>query len=308
MPSPNTFEIKEKILSTIRAKGPSLPVHIAGEIGMSILFTSAFLSELFSEKKLNMSHMRVGSSPIYFNPGQEPQLEKFHQYLKSKEKDAYVLLKEKEFLKDYEQDPAIRVALREIRDFAIPFKKNDELIWRYFTVSEINFKEEQLQKHDFESNEVKEPEKEIQIPQKHEQPLQKQPPELNIFEKKERLKEHIRKKAKPKKKQTGKKTQKKNDKFFNQVKEYLSEKSIEILDIKSFSKNDLILKIKTNEKEQLLVAYNKKRLTEEDIIKANQKAEEANLPYILLSLGEPLKKLQNLIKAVQNLSNIEKIE
>ena len=127
MPSQDTTELKEKIISIIKTRGPSLPAHISSQIGMSILFTSAFLSELLSEKKLKISDMKVGSSPLYFIPGQENMLENFSSSLKSKEKDAFMLLKDKKFLKDSAQEPAIRVALRAIKDFAIPIQKNNEL-------------------------------------------------------------------------------------------------------------------------------------------------------------------------------------
>jgi len=124
MPIQNTLGIKEKILLILQKRGPSLPVHIAKEIGLSMLFASAFLSELVSEKNIKISNMKIGNSPIYFLLGQEPMLEKFSQHLKSKEKEAFILLKEKKFLRDKEQDPAIRVALRTIKFFAIAFKKN----------------------------------------------------------------------------------------------------------------------------------------------------------------------------------------
>jgi len=137
----DTSQIKEKILFILRGRGPSLPVHIAGEMGLSILFASAFLSELVSEKKIKISYMKVGNSPIYFIMGQELHLEKFSQYLHSKEKEAFLLIKEKKFLNDKKQEPAIRVALREIKDFAIPFEKNGEIFWRYFSADEKEFKE-----------------------------------------------------------------------------------------------------------------------------------------------------------------------
>jgi len=139
MPIQNASHTKEKILSILNARGPILPVYIAKEAGISMLFASAFLSELSSDKKIKMSHMRVGNSPIYYVRGQESQLEKFSGYLKSKEKDAFLLIQEKRFLKDSEQSPAIRVALREIKDFAIPFKKNNETFWKYLTASEGEF-------------------------------------------------------------------------------------------------------------------------------------------------------------------------
>lgn len=325
MPQQDTSQLKERIISIIRTKGPTIPSAIASEIQTSILFASAFLSELLSEKKLKTSHMRFGSSPIYFIPGQEFQLEKFSHHLKSKEKDAFILLKEKKFLKDINQEPAIRVALRSIRDFAVPFKKGDEIFWRYFTIPESEFQEPKNI-----SQKIQEPltiqkqisasgsEQEISSQGREggEAPKSQKEKPLNIFDKEnkkpgsrteslasssknvERKKKTIRKKPTPKV----------NEKFFNKVKEHLTNNQIEILDILSFSKNDITLKISENNQEKLLVAYNKKSVREDDILKANKKAQELNLPYTIISIGEPLKKLNNLIQAIQNLNKIEKIK
>jgi len=68
------------------------------------------------------------------------------------------------------------------------------------------------------------------------------------------------------------------------------------------------LKIREKEKEKLLVAYNKKRITEIDITKANKKAMELGLPYIIINLGELPKKLDELLKAIKNLDSIKKIK
>jgi len=132
-----TNQIKDKIVEFLKRKGPSLPVHIAKEINTSILFTSAFLSELLSEKRITLSNMKIGNSPVYYIKGQESLLENYSDYLKNKEKEAFLLIKEKKFLKDSEQAPAIRVALREIKDFAIQFRfqNSQELMWRYYTAS-----------------------------------------------------------------------------------------------------------------------------------------------------------------------------
>lgn len=294
MPTQDTSQLKEKILYTLRTRGPSLPVHIANQTGLSILFASAFLSELLSEKKIKMSNMRVGSSPVYFIQGQEKNLEKFSEHLKSKEKDAFILLKEKKFLKDEKQDPAIRVALRAIRDFAIPFKKEEQIIWRYFTSPETEFKQEELKPLKIKQEDI------INTPSKLNltQQINEKPKELDIFKRPIKKKRVLKKKT----------SKKKDNKFFNKVKEFLSNSSIEILDIESFNKNDLILRIREQGKEKLLVAYNKKRLNEEDIIKANKKASELNLNYIILSLGGPLKRLSSLIDAIKKLSKIERLQ
>ncbi|MFH1311309.1 MAG: hypothetical protein ABIH65_02795 [Nanoarchaeota archaeon] len=303
----NAQELKEKIIFFIKTNGPSLPVHIAKYIESNVLFTSAFLSELFSEKRIKISNMKVGNSPLYFIQGQEHLLERFSQHLKSKEKDAFMILKEKKFLKDSEQAPAIRVALRAIKDFAIPFKKNDEIFWRYHTVPEAEFTLPII-----EIKEEKQKKPEI----KAYSPLEIKPAEIKLIEvgeKKlegtEEIKPEIQiKKKEPKKIKKVRKLQKKDNNFFNKVKEWTFANSIEIINIEGFSKNELQLKVKNNEEEHLLVAYNKKRLEESDLVKANKKARELNLKYTILSLGEPIKKMNDLIDAVKNLSKIRKIE
>src|SRR3989344_4413814 len=129
MPIQDAQKLKEVMVSLLRIRGPTLPVHIAKDAGLTILFASAFLSELISDKKIKMSYMRIGSSPLYFLEGQENLLENFSEYLKSREKEAFLLLKEKKFLKHSEQEPAIRVALNEIKDFAAPFRTGGEMFW-----------------------------------------------------------------------------------------------------------------------------------------------------------------------------------
>ncbi len=301
MPTQDTSKIKEKILFTLNKRGPCLPVHIASEIQTSILFASAFLSELFSEKKIKMSSMKIGSSSLYFLPGQEYLLEKFSHHLKSKEKDAFELLVNHRFLVDSKQDPAIRVALRSIRDFAIPFKEDEEIVWKYYTEtgSIPRLPKPVIQEKQESKSEITEISK---IQEKD------NPKPLGIFGEEEPIKKPIQK---PQVKKAIKKvtaSQKKNEKFFNKVKEFLAEKSIGISDIEGFSKTDLILKIIDGGVEKLLIAYNKKRITETDLLKAHKKASEYNLSYLILSLGDPPKKLGNFIEAVRNLSGIDKLD
>ncbi len=83
---------------------------------------------------------------------------------------------------------------------------------------------------------------------------------------------------------------------------------MEISDIVGFNKKDLTLKVKKNGKEKLIIAYNKRRIIEKDILEAYKKAKENDLDYILLSLGEPTKKITNMIDAAKKLDSLEKIE
>ena len=80
------------------------------------------------------------------------------------------------------------------------------------------------------------------------------------------------------------------------------------MDIESFNKDELVLKIKDEKKEKMLFAFNKKRITEDDLMKSFKRASERNLVYSILCLTEPPKKLLSLIEAVKKLSEIESLE
>lgn len=302
MPTQDTSQIKGSIISFLKMNGPSLPVHIAGKIENSILFTSAFLSELLSEKRVRISNMRVGNSPLYYLEGQEPKLEKFAQYLKSKEKEAFLLLKEKKFLKDSVQQPAIRVALREIRDFAVPFRRDageeKEIWWRYFTVPESELR--------MPAEKEKQTREEKAVPK--DAPKEK---ELGIFDKtpeparpKEKEKKPAqRKKSRPaRKKKTGT-----NEKLFNSVKEFMAKNSIKLKDISGFSKSEVVLLVEDGGREKVLVAFSKNKIGEKEISAASKKSRELGLPYMIVSKSGILKKLESLIEDLKQMDSMKSL-
>lgn len=146
-------EVHSKIIDSLRKRGPSLPIQVAKDMTMSSLFVSAFLSELVDDKKVKVSSLKVGGTPLYYLEGQEEKLENFYKYLHPKEAEAFELIKKYRILKDSEQEPAIRVALRAINDFAFSFKNDEEIYWRYLTVQEpeiINIFESRPKKQETE--------------------------------------------------------------------------------------------------------------------------------------------------------------
>jgi len=299
-------KIKEKIITCLRLRDPSLRVHIAKETGLRILFAGAFLSELVSEKVVKISNMKVGSSPVYFIPEQEEKLVRFSEHLKSKEKDAYLLLKEKKFLVDTEQEPAIRIALRAIKDFAIPFEKDKKLVWRFFTTPELEYNCEEKIKEQEQIKESFVPQATILALEKKEEPKKEIQRDLEIFDKKETKKQIPKKIKKRRNKKPEKQTT--QEKFFERVKSSLSEKNIEITGVIGVSSKDLTLKVKKENKELLLIAFNKKKISQTDINKAYKKAQDYELPYFILTLSEPSRKFQSDMEAIKALVSIEKIE
>jgi len=79
----------EVIVNFLKSKGPSLPVHIAKQINTNLFMASVHLAELTSNGKAKVSSLKVGGSPSYFLPGQEPLLESFSDNLQEKEKKSF---------------------------------------------------------------------------------------------------------------------------------------------------------------------------------------------------------------------------
>ncbi len=89
---------KEKVMQFISMRGPVLPVNVAKHIEQPLLISSAILSELVSSGKLKLSSLKVGSSPVYYVPGQEERVQQFSKNLNEKDRRTFTLLKEKKIL------------------------------------------------------------------------------------------------------------------------------------------------------------------------------------------------------------------
>lgn len=309
-------ETKDRIVHLIKTRGPSLPVQIAKAISIQPLFASAFLSELYNEGRVLISHLRVGSSPLYLISGQEAQLEKFIQYLNNKERETFLHLQKNKLLSDEEQLPAIRVALRAIKDFALPVKiksqnqnPNDppKLFWKYHLIPD-----QQIQ-------EIINPESQPSLPKIEQQPIQiiSQTPSLSssqlvqaqltpsslpltpvsISEKPKRI---------PKKK-----VPEEPSKFQSYVKEYLKAKDIEILELLVDKKKEINAKIRIDtlfgKQEYILVAKDKKKITPSDLQTALKFAQSNNMPSVFMSPGVLDKKALEFQKLWKNMIKTEKL-
>jgi hypothetical protein len=333
----NAKEVKERIFKYLGEHGPSLPVQVAKYLSMNSIFASAFLSEMASDGMIKISDMKVGGSPLYFSPEKIAMLEKFTNSLGSKEREACLLLKEKNILEDASQEPAIRVALRGLKDFAFPFKKDEKIYWRYFLITEEQVRglleknpEKPIEKLENKpaitiANEVGESEIIQKIEEKANNIIQKQDKketeleEINkeLEEKRKEL-EKIKEEINNSKEKSAQKISKKlrlvrkekvvDETFLQEVKEILDKKGIKLSKIEDYDKKQVFGRVNFEEKDYFMAAYNKKKIEEEDIIKAHKKALSHSLPYFFLSKGEPSKKTKEAIEAYKALFLIEKIE
>ncbi|NCN98742.1 hypothetical protein COU62_00115 [Candidatus Pacearchaeota archaeon CG10_big_fil_rev_8_21_14_0_10_35_219] len=292
-------ETKDKIMSTIKEKGPTYPARIARDAGLSPLFTSAFLSELVKERKLKLSNMKVGSSPIYYIEGQEEQLADFAEYLNHKEREAFETLKKQEILKDDDQQPAIRVALRKLKDFAIPVQVRidgeSQLFWRYF-----QFPDSQTR------GKIRDLLSPSQTPQepKPQKPITKEKPKTeNAEEKPTQTQETIIKPRKPK--QT-------TSEFAESIKDYLAAKDVEVLEELSVKKKEFQAKVRTDtlfgKQEYLLTAKDKKKISQDDLTIATQNAQGKRMQALFLTPGQLDTKAKDYLEAWRNIIKFEKIK
>jgi|SRR3989344_794078 len=314
----NFNQQKERILSLIRMKGPSLPVQIARGINVSPLFAGAFLSELYGEKKIIISNMKVGSSPLYYIQGQETMLENFSEYLNIREKEAFFLLKKEKILDDNAQTPIIRVALRAIKDFAVPIRvktdNDSKLYWRHFSVSDGEFRE--LIQKSFNISEEK-PSKTKEEPKKIEEeiiePIVKKI-EKEVIELPTKIEEKLLRKEETIKESSPKKPKKKEEEshFSKKIKEYLAQREIEISKILIDKKKEFTAKIRMDmpfgKQEFFLVAKEKKSVNDNDLMIAMQNAQNEKMPALFLSLGDLHKKAKEYLKEWGNLVKYEKIK
>jgi hypothetical protein len=320
-------ETQKRIIEIIRKRGPCLPIHLAKDLGISSLFISAFLSELAQDKKIRISNLKVGGSPLYFLEGQEIELEKFNNFLAPKENEAYLLLKKNRILKDSEQEPAIRVALRAIKDFAENFKNDNELYWRYISVTRQEVEDILIPKPKLEPKSEPKIETNIEpieiIPiEKREQkekeiikkiPLEKEA-KITSLEKKEKQKSLviefnnplvIKHEEKPKK-------EKPKSPFVLRVKDFIQKKAYKIIEEKDYKPKEYLALVEINFElgpiTFLTLSKDKKLVTDEDLIKLLSDAQRVPLPALIIYPENLSKKAKEFLEKYSSVIKSKKMD
>ena len=292
----NVMETRERIVEIIKAKGPVLPVQISKEIGSNILMASAHLAELTASNKLKISTIKVGGSPLYYLSGQEAMLQKFTDNMNDKEKKAFDLLNQQKILRDSEQEPIIRVALRAIKDFAVPlnvnYNNNREIFWKWYLTS--NEEAEQLIKNKLQ---ILEKPIEKNINERIEEKIQKEEVKEKIEEKPQAIQKQLKEKPKEAIKY---KPRDKEDNFLKDIMKFFEKNKINVINSEVIKKNseiDFIVEIPSvvGNLQYYCKAKNKKRISDSDLSNAYVKGQFKKLPVIVLSTGELSAKAQEMI-------------
>ncbi|MBS3118048.1 hypothetical protein J4430_04185, partial [Candidatus Woesearchaeota archaeon] len=130
----------DTIIDFVRINGPVLPHQVAKLLNYSIMMTSAILADLTQREKLLLTNLKAGGSPFYYLKGQDSNLQRLSSHLGDVQKKAYAYMKEKQVLRDKDCEPWKRVALREIKDFAIRLRVVqggvEEIFWKWYLLPE----------------------------------------------------------------------------------------------------------------------------------------------------------------------------
>tara|TARA_Y100000310_G_C20584002_1_gene764471 strand:+ start:57 stop:1187 length:1131 start_codon:yes stop_codon:yes gene_type:complete len=132
---------QEKILNLIKTTGPTIPSKVAKIIKTDILLASAHLADLVSQGKLRLSNLKIGGSPLYYLFGQEDQLYPFAAgNINPKDQRVLEILKSNRVLREVDLDLLSKVALRSLKDFAIPLRvtveDKKEIFWKWYLLGD----------------------------------------------------------------------------------------------------------------------------------------------------------------------------
>ena len=291
----------KRILQLIRMRGPLLPIHITKEIGWDTILIGAALSDLSRKGHIKISNTKIGGSPVYYVSGQEYKLQNLYKYLHEKEQKAFDKLKENKVLRDIELEPVIRVALRNIKDFAKPLEvtlnENREIFWKWYLID--NKEAEQLIRLILKKYvPTKEPTKEEEKEPKREIIEQKQEGRKGEKQKKlEGIKEELEEEQKEEK---DKQEIEEKSPFLNKIKRFFEKNNIEILEqniVRKTSDAEFIIRVPSaiGSVRYFCKARSKKKFNDSDLSNVYVQGETKKLPVLFLITGELTKKAESML-------------
>lgn len=316
-------DFRDKIVEYVKQKGPVLPSQISKTLNKDTMFAGAVLSELVSKKLIMVTNARIGASPLYYSQGQEEKLQILKDHLPMREKEAFDILKEKQVVADDAVEPAHRVALSNLKDFASPIvvKHNDQerKFWKWYLLD--NNQMEQMIKSYLEP--IIQPmipvEQEIlELPKPVEESKEK-PVEIQLVQIQPLQVQHIQEDSQPlqiqpltieKKPKVKSIKSHKEENFTKKAEQYLSSKNITIIEKEIIRKNqDIEFKVNIpsdiGNLEYFVKSINKKRINETDLILAYSKSQDKNLPCLLLTDGKLTNKANKYFnKKLKGIMNI----
>ena len=304
------LDYRDKILALIDQK-PVQPTEVAKELRNDSMLASAMLAEMSSKGLLKVSHLKVGSSPLYYHVDHPEHLLNYISYLNDKDRKTVALLQTNGILRDQAQDPLTRVSLRNVKDFAKPLEVSidgvKEMFWKFFTLTD----EEAATKI-----------KQLLEPPKVEPPAPKVEQPAPRVEKPKKPRKPRAKKANPVPQQTLQAPEEPkpaeapkeelpaidiDDPFLQKLLSFFKTSNITVLEqiaIKKKSEYDFVVQLESpvGKLHYYCKAKSKAKIGESDLSHAFVQGQLKKLPILFLTPGSLTKPAQELIKQLKGLT------
>jgi len=301
------LNLKEnQVYTSIQTKGPLLPIEIARSLSMETYIVSAILATLLKNKKIEISKRKIGSSNLYYIPGQEELVRKrLLPELNALEQKALQRVKELKVAFENDLYPQERFMLKEMLDFVnllkVKTEKEEFDVWvdAELTKEEINeIIKKRLENLKEKSTSIEKPKEAL--------------PEKNIPIEKEETKQELLSQEPPKElpeKKERKRKSAQNTNFNEKLNDYLKRMDITLIKVLSIKANEniAIVSIPSIIGDQFFYMFytTKKNLNEGDLSKIYLEASKHKMPILLILENEINSKINQYIK--DNFGNLIKI-
>lgn len=114
---------KDNLLRYVRKQKYVIPSDVSSEFETSTMIASAALSELAKEGSVKITHLKLSSSPYYYDKLQKEAIQELaEKHLSSHDLNLYKKIKESQIINIQSLPPAEKISIPKVRDFALPLE------------------------------------------------------------------------------------------------------------------------------------------------------------------------------------------
>ncbi len=296
----------KEVLEIVRKHGPVLPADVKQEIEGNTITIGALLSQLTDDEEILMSHTKIGGSPVYYTEDQEEDLQELREHLDDKHQDAFDKLRDEEVLIDDDQPPVIRAALRDLKDFAIPLEADTgddtKMFWKWYLTSDGEAEDLLENKLTDTSSETQEDsEQENAAEQESEDTEQDATEQESDDEQEDNAQKQEETQTTVSEVTEEAELEEVEDEFINEVRSFLREKEITILEediIRKGTEVDYVVDVPSaiGEQRYYCKAKSKKKCNDGDLSSAYIQGESKGLPVLFLKRGDMTQKAEEMLE------------
>lgn len=277
--------LDEKIINYIENNGPSTPIEISSSVGANSIIVTAVMIDACSNQRLKKSKRRIGSTRLYYLPGQEDKLrKKISSNLKREDQKLLDELSDEKVVGEFEVESGEKSMYSNLEDLVKSVMINyDDKSLKCWASPEIDEEEaKNIAKEKFE-NYISSSEKASEDVEKEEKKAKKELEEEKKKEKKstKEEKESPKKEKSEEEKEEGEEETEKEEKEEKKDKEEKKKKKKKESKEEKETKQETLGELKDEFREKVLRWFEKQEITveSEETVKEGKEYElEAKVP------------------------------